>query len=177
MIYDKITKGDDGLRHVRAFSDERKRNFLQLEDVKIVDISHDFVFEPSCTKPFDDLQETNVTNAVVNSEEWFGRNLSEQTLRRAYSRESAISAERLETTKVFNSKKEIVDYDTLKEDMNCSVVIEFSGLWFAKKAFGPTYNIVQVRLHPEPDPEPEPEKDENNFDESYPEDYMFEDHE
>ena len=59
--------------------------------------------------------------------------------------------------------------------MNCSVVVEFSGLWFAKKAFGPTYNIVQVKLHPEP--EPEPEKDENNFDESYPEDYMFEDRE
>ena len=72
MIYDKITKGDDGLRHVRAFSDERKRNFLQLEDVKIVDISHDFVFESSCSKPFDELQETNVANAVVNSEEWFG---------------------------------------------------------------------------------------------------------
>lgn len=175
MIYDKITKGDDGLRHVRAFSDERKRNFLQLEDVKIVDISHDFVFESSCSKPFDELQETNVANAVVNSEEWFGRALSEQTLRRAYSREGAISAERLDTTKVFNSKKEVVDYDTLKEDMNCSVVVEFSGLWFAKKAFGPTYNIVQVKLHPDPDPDPE--KDENNFDESYPEDYMFEDRE
>jgi hypothetical protein len=46
----------------------------------------------------------------------------------------------------------------------CSVIVEFAGLWFAKKAFGPRWNLVQVKKR----------QPEEKFDESYPEDYMFE---
>ena len=37
MIYDTVSKGEDGLYHVRAFTDDRKRKFVQLNDVKIVE--------------------------------------------------------------------------------------------------------------------------------------------
>ena len=41
MIYDTVAKGEDGLYHVRAFTDERKRKFIQLNDVKIVEKTGD----------------------------------------------------------------------------------------------------------------------------------------
>jgi len=41
MIYDTVSKGEDGLYHVRAFTDERKRKFIQLNDVKIVEKTGD----------------------------------------------------------------------------------------------------------------------------------------
>ena len=46
--------------------------------------------------------------------------------------------------------------------MTCSIFVEFAGIWFAKKAFGPTWNLVQVKIHEEEiTPEPtEPEIDE-----------------
>jgi hypothetical protein len=35
-------------------------------------------------------------------------------------------------------------------------MLEYAGLWFAKKVFGPQWNLVQVVMLPEPEPEPEP---------------------
>ena len=54
----------------------------------------------------------------------------------------------------------------------CSLFVEFSGIWFAKKAFGPSWNLVQVKIHE--DESEEPEKEESPV-ESYQEEYMFED--
>jgi hypothetical protein len=164
MIYDKLSKGDDGLYHVRAFTDDRKKCFIQLNDVTLTDIGEDLVFEVQSEK-IDTVHETNVQNAIDNSNEWFGKVLTEKTLRAAYTREDTLSAERIPDTKVFSHEKELVEFDSLKVGDVCSVIVEFSGLWFAKKAFGPSWNIVQVKMHPPP---------EEKFDETYPEEYMFE---
>ena len=43
------------------------------------------------------------------------------------------------------------------------MIVEFSGLWFAKKTFGPIWNLVQVKLFADP------------IVDDYPEDYAFED--
>lgn len=168
MIYDKLTKGDDGLYHVRAFTDDRKKYFVQLNDVTITDVGDDVVFEVSTAEKVDAIHELNIQNAIDNSQEWFGKKLAEKTLRSAYTREDTLSAERLPGTKVFNSEKVLVDLDVIKPGDICSVIVEFSGLWFAKKAFGSSWNIVQVKMHPPP---------EEKFDETYPEEYMFEDDE
>ena len=55
--------------------------------------------------------------------------------------------------------------------MTCSIFVEFSGLWFAKKAFGPSWNLVQVKIHEDEKP---PEETEPEI-EAYPDQYMFED--
>jgi len=51
-------------------------------------------------------------------------------------------------------------------------LIEFSGLWFAKKAFGPSWNLVQVKVHEEKKSEPEIHEKE-----SYPDEYTIQDDE
>ena len=171
MIYDTVTKGEDGLYHVRAFTDERKKVFVQLNNVKIVDVSEDLAFEPADFTNVDAVHDLNIQNAVENGEIWFGRKVTDKTIKSAYIRDDTISAERIGNTKVFNADKEVVDFETIEVGSECSVIVEFSGLWFAKKAFGPAWNIVQVKINRPNEPEPEPEK----FDETYPDDYMFED--
>lgn len=167
MLYDKLTKGDDGLYHVRAFTDDRKKYFVQLNDVMVTDVNDDLVFETTSEK-IEAIHELNIQNAIDNSQEWFGKNLAEKTLRAAYTRESTLSAERIPETKVFSAEKALVAFETIEPGGACSVIVEFSGLWFAKKAFGPSWNIVQVKMNAPP---------EEKFDETYPEEYMFEDDE
>ena len=151
MLFNKITKAEDGSRHVRTFTDDRKRVFLQLDDVKIVETRPEFVFELADRTQVDAIHEENIKNAIENSEEWFGRSLSESTLKRAYLKDDVIGAEILENAKVFSDAKEVVEYDSIVvDDKPCSIILEYSGLWFAKKAFGPTWNVVQVKVHPDP---------------------------
>jgi hypothetical protein len=164
MLYDTLAKGDDGLYHVRAFTDERKKYFIQMNDVTITDVGDDLVFEPTPEK-IDGVHEMNIQAAIENSEAWFGKKLTEKTLRAAYTREDTLSAERIPDTRVFDAEKVPVDFDVIAAGDTCSVIVEFSGLWFAKKAFGPSWNIVQVKVSPPP---------EEKFDETYPEEYMFE---
>ena len=170
MIYDTPTKGEDGLYHVRAFTDERKRVFVQLNDVRIVETAEqDLTFEPADFSKIDDIHTVNVQNAIENGETWFGRKLADKTIKSAYIRDDTLSAELIPNTKVFSYDKEPVEFGAVEAGSQCSIIVEFSGLWFAKKAFGPAWNIVQVRLAKPDDP------DQETFDETYPDDYMFED--
>ena len=163
MIYNTLAKGEDGLYHVRAFTDERKRYFVQLDDVTITDVGDELVLDVHSDK-VDAIHELNIQNAIDNSEAWFGKKLQEKTLRNAYTRDDALSAERIPSTKIFDHEKAPFDYETLESGEVCSVIVEFAGLWFAKKAFGPRWNVVQVKKR----------QPEEKFDETYPEDYMFE---
>lgn len=167
MIYDTISKGEDGLYHVHAFTDERKRNFIQLDDVTIADTMNDITIDVDASEKIDAIHEANIQSAIESSESWFGKTVSEKTIRAAYMRDENLTTELIDQTKVFSFDKESLEIESLQPGMKCSVIVEFHGLWFAKKAFGPAWNIVQVRLN-KPD-EPEKEK----FDNTYPADYMF----
>jgi len=164
MIYDKISREDDGLYHVRAFTEDKKKNFIQLNNVKIIDVGDELVFETDSEK-INEIHEININNAIENSQAWFGKTLTEKTLRSAYTREDTICAEIIQSTKVFQYDKSVVNIDSIEPGEICSVIVEFAGLWFAKKAFGPSWNLVQVKKH----------QQEEKFDETYPDEYMFED--
>ena len=91
--------------------------------------------------------------ALENCESWFGKKLTESIIKGAYTSNldnGAMTCDRLEVTKVYNAQQELVDFDSLQTGKNCNVILEFAGLWFAKKAFGPTWNVVQVKVHPDP---------------------------
>ena len=173
MIYDTIAKGEDGLYHVHAFTDERKRQFVQLNDVTVIDTTDDITIDVNASEKIDAIHDANIQNAIDSSESWFGKKLTEKTIRAAYMRDETLTTERIEQTRMFGFDREPLEIDSLQVGMNCSVIVEFNGLWFAKKAFGPAWNIVQVRLN-KPDEPVEPEKE--KFDDTYPEEYMFGDY-
>lgn len=163
MIYDKPIKGEDGLYHVRAFTDERKRYFIQLNDATILDLNEEIVLN-TLSDEVEAVHELNIQNAINNSVEWFGKKLQEKTLRGAYTRDNTIPAERIAHTMFFNHDKSPTDFESLSTGEVCSVIVEFAGLWFAKKVFGPSWKVVQVKKH----------QPEETFDESYPDEFMFE---
>jgi hypothetical protein len=173
MIYSTPSKGEDGLYRVRAYTDERKRHFLRVDGAKIVDITdEDITFDVNGSDAVDTLHGMNIQNAIENAETWFGKKVAEKTIRSSYIRDETITADRIGATRIFGSDRVPLENDALQSDTMCSVILEFEGLWFAKKAFGPAWNVVQVKICSSKSCDAQ-----ESFDETYPEDYMFEDDE
>jgi len=156
MLYDAPVKGEDGLYFVKSLNDSKRKCLVQLNNVSITDIPGDTTITLNSDANMAKIQvidDHNLSTAVENAETWFGKKLSDKVVEGAYTSSIAdgqITGERLEVTKVFNSDQEPVDFDTIQSDKMCDVILEFAGLWFAKKSFGSSWNVVQVRLHPDP---------------------------
>lgn len=156
MIYNTPTKGDDGLYFVKVLNDDRRKCLIQLNKVKISDSSGEIsmdVISESNAKKIQDIDESNLESALENCESWFGKKLSESVIKGAYTSNldnGVITCDRLDVTKIYNARQEIVEFEAVQPDKTCDVILEYAGLWFAKKAFGPTWNVVQVRVHDDP---------------------------
>mgnify|MGYP003630772781 FL=1 len=88
MIYGVPSKGEDGLYHVHAFNDDRKRCFTRLNNVKMVEITDDdIMFDINGSDAIEALHDTNIQSAIENSETWFGKKLSDKTIRTSYIRD------------------------------------------------------------------------------------------
>jgi hypothetical protein len=84
---------------------------------------------------------------------WFGKQLSENVIKGAYTSslvDGQVTGERIENTKVFNTQQDPIDFESIQPGKTCDVILEFAGIWFAKKSFGSSWNVVQVRVHPDP---------------------------
>ena len=180
MIYDTLSKGEDGLYHSRALNDEKKRHLIQLNGVTVSDVDHE-TGEVSFEVTGEDNQAkvesvhvTNLQSALENSKTWFGKELPEKTISSAYTRSENLETDRISATRVFDHMKESVEFSSVTVGMSCTVLVEFSGLWFAKKAFGPSWNIVQLKI---PEAEVEVEVEAEAEEETYPDQYMIQDSE
>jgi len=156
MLYNAPAKGDDGLYFVKALNDSRRKCLVQLNGVKMADISGDIVMDLGSDANVSKIQVIDTENlgaAVENAETCFGKKLSDKVVEGAYTSSIAdgqVTGERIEVTKVFNSDQEEIDFETVQTGKTCDVILEFAGLWFAKKSFGSSWNVVQVRVHPDP---------------------------
>ena len=156
MIYNSPTKGEDGLYFVKVLNDDKRKCLVQLNKVKITDVSGEIVMDLGSdvnTQKVDVIDAANLEAALENCDSWFGKKLSEGVVKSAYTSNldnGSLTCERLDVTKVFNAQQENVDFDLVQPEKTCDVILEFAGIWFAKKAFGPTWNVVQVRVHDDP---------------------------
>jgi hypothetical protein len=156
MLYNSPVKGDDGLYFVKALNDSKRKCLVQLNKVKIADVSGDIVMELGSEMNTDKIKVIDTENlgaAVENAESWFGKKLSEKVVEGAYTSsvvDGQITGERIEVMKVFNAEQEEVDVENIQPGKTCDVILEFAGIWFAKKSFGSSWNVVQVRVHPDP---------------------------
>ena len=191
MIYETLARGPDGLYHVKARTDGGKRCLTQLKNVKVIEnengeIDIDVTESPDMSK-VDEIHELNTSSAFENSQTWFGKQLTEDRTKKFYCKKSTITADEISATKIYDARKTTMPLVDLKIGSACTVLLEFSGLWFGKKTFGSSWNLVQARLNPEPEPEPEPEvekipepeaPEENTIEveaaeEPYPDEYMI----
>lgn len=156
MLYNAPAKGEDGLYFVKALNDSKRKCLVQLNKVKIADVSGDIVIDletETNTSKIQVIDTDNLAAAVENAETWFGKKLTEKVVEGAYTSsitDGQITGERIEVLKVFNAEQEEVDFENLQPGKTCDVILEFAGLWFAKKSFGSSWNVVQVRVHPDP---------------------------
>ena len=174
MFYNPPVKGDDGLYFVKALNDDKRKCLVQLNAVTVSEVSGEMVFDVNYemnAAKIGDIESQNLIAARDNSEEWFGKQLSEKVINGAY--RSVLNGGQMTAdiiseppVRVFNMKQEPLDIESVQSEKVCDVIVEFAGLWFAKKAFGGHWNVVQVRLHDEPVKE-EPVTD------IYPDEYAF----
>jgi len=78
MIYTTPTKGDDGLYFVKALNDEKRKCFVQLNKVKITDVSGEVTMNldsDANTQKIDGIDTQNLDAALENCETWFGKKL------------------------------------------------------------------------------------------------------
>jgi len=158
---------EDGMYYVRA-SREGKKVFIQLNKVDVVSSENGTVTlnvgENNLAK-VQAIDDAVLAAALENSNAWFGRDLMESTLAGTYTKSlvgSILEVDRIHHTRVFDANLEPTSFADIQEGKKLNVIAEFGGLWFAKKSFGPVWNLVQAKIHSKPQPE-------------YPEDPVFED--
>ena len=78
MIYNTPTRGEDGMYHVKAITDEKKRCFVQLSNVKVTEVDNDAgevsfeVTDEDNQAKLNVIHVSNLQSALENSKEWFG---------------------------------------------------------------------------------------------------------
>ncbi len=175
MLYSTPKKIPDGRYYLKVTTDEGNRVMLQLNNTTLVT---KFSSEENVTLSLSEdgqhrveaVNEVNLEKAGQNSQEWFGKTVTEKTLQAAYTTHlngnimnvGKATVNKTVVTKCYDHNKESVDLDQLDENTLCDVMVELSGLWFAKKTFGPIWRLAQIRLKSPPK-------------KKYPDEYLFAD--
>ena len=161
----------DDEKRVYTMSGENRPVFKQFNNVRVEEITDDslvFNLQDNDVSSYDDDMKAA---AQENSKEWFGREVSEKTITKAYTSpvknglfetQFLKSGEGLNRVKVFDHEKNQVDFQDLKEGTICNVVVQLKYIWFVKRNFGPEWFSVQLKTAKPPDKDPY-------------EDYLFQD--
>ena len=173
MIYGEPKKLPDGRYYLKVSTDDGNRCMVQLNNT---DLLTKFSESENVTLSLTDkslekiqaINTENITQAKENSELWFGRQVSDKTIDAAYTPNvkgntlisSKATVNKNVVTRCYDHEKNLINLDDLNEDVKCDVIIEFSGLWFMKKTFGPIWRLAQIRLKAPPK-------------KLYPDDYLF----
>jgi hypothetical protein len=122
-----------------------------------------------------------LTKAKESKVEWFGKELSDETIDNAFQESitdgllgaSLASVKGQIVTMAYDISKNPVALSDVPAGTKCDVLFELSGLWFLKKSFGPIWRVIQVRVRTGPRPPvvpkeylftDEPEEDEDPAD-------------
>jgi len=179
MEYGKPQKLPDGRYFLRISGATHQVNGLVLQDA--LEAKSVGFKVPASLEIFKTIDEQIVSKAKESKVEWFGKELSDETILNAYQESvtdgtlsASLAAVRGQvTTTVFDTQKNPVPIQDVKAETTCDVVFELAGLWFLKKSFGPVWRVLQVRVRGTPKPpapkeymftdEPEDEEDPADF--------------
>jgi len=159
MIFtDTPTQSEDGTYFVRATTDEKKKVFIQLNRITVAEETDgDVSFRldhSTATKKVQAIDTECLRAAFEHAEAWFGKPMTETQLTRAFQasvgEDGALSCDVIPPTKIFDADLEVVGLHDLNAGRAVNAIVEFAGLWFAKKTFGPLWNVVQVKMHAPP---------------------------
>lgn len=178
MIFGKPKKLPDGRYYLKVSKDDESRVMYQLNKTKLVtkfDDSENVTLDLTDTAValISKVDEEILAAAKANCLDWFGKTLADKTLETAFSKsvngnvmnvgKATLKGQVL--TKVFDPVTKVsVESSVLEADVQCDVMLEFSGVWFMKKTFGAIWRIAQARILAPPK-------------KLYPDEYLFQDSE
>jgi hypothetical protein len=154
MEYATPQKLPDGRYFLKITGARHQVNGLILQD-SLASKSVNFKTE---SKIFSEIDEQILTQAKLSKQEWFGKDLSDETIQNAWQESvtDGILGASLATVKgqvvtvAFDTRKNPVELQDIQPETSCDVVLELSGLWFLKKSFGPIWRVLQVRVRAPP---------------------------
>jgi hypothetical protein len=129
---------------------------------------------------FENIDNELLSQAEVSKLEWFGKDVSAETIRSAYQASLSTDGELSASLAAIKGKVVTTFFDVQKNPVEeisgaCDFLFELAGLWFLKRSFGPIWRVVQVRQRSAPKPktkgypvefqfadEPEPEAEEDD---------------
>lgn len=146
MEFGSVVKVPDGRYYLKT----SKNNRLVLKGLKKTDLTTKPVQIRLSAKQVDDVRaiEKLIENqARGSSKEWFGREVSESTLEKAF--HSSISPDGImELSLSVNATFWGPDRQQL-EDVpgpgTFDLIIDLTGVWFLKKTYGPIFKVVQAK--------------------------------
>jgi hypothetical protein len=156
MEFTKPVKLPDGRYFLKINGTRRQVNDVLLQD-DLVGKSVNFKVETGLDV-FQSIDEEILGHAKQSKVEWFGKELSDETINNAYQESvtDGILSSSLATIKgeivtlAFDRQKNPVPLQDIKADTRCDVMFELAGLWFLKKSFGPIWRVIQVRVRGAP---------------------------
>ena len=154
IVYGTPKKLPDGRYFVKVSKADSSRVMIQLNKVKVItqlDQSDDVTLElnQAALDKVSGIDANNVSSAKQNCESWFGKTLADQTLETAYNKstqDASMNTTKAKVLKIFAHDKTPVEDIGVQAGVTCDVILEFAGIWFLKKTFGPVWRIAQVRL-------------------------------
>lgn len=151
MEYGNPQKLPDGRYFLKINGARHQVNGVTLQD-SLTAKSVSFKIEDS--KLFSTVDSELLTQAKASRVEWFGKELSDETIANAFQESvtDGILSATLATVKgevvtsAFDTHKNPLELQDVPIDSKCDLLLELSGLWFLKKSFGPIWRVIQVRV-------------------------------
>ena len=153
MDYGKPQKLPDGRYFLRISGKTQQVNGLALQD-SLSTKTVNFKVPEGASDIFKGIDEELLSQAKTSKVEWFGKELSDETIMNAFQESvtdgilgaSLASVKGQVTTTAFDTQKNPVELQAVKAESKCDVMLELAGLWFLKKSFGPIWRVLQVRV-------------------------------
>jgi len=182
MEYGKPQKLPDGRYFLRISGKTQQVNSLVLQD-SLETKTVKFNVPEGTLDIFKTIDEELLAQAKASKVEWFGKELSDDTILNAFQESvtdgvldaSLATVKGQVTTTAFDTQKNPVELQAVKSESKCDVVLELAGLWFLKKSFGPIWRVLQVRVRGGASPPPPKEymfTDEPEDDDEDPADFL-----
>jgi len=151
MEYGKPQKLPDGRYFLKITGARHQVNGLTLQDPLSSKTVNLVVPDPAL---FAQVDADIMTRAKASKMEWFGKDLSDETIVNAFQESvtDGVLGASLTTIKgeivttVFDTQKNPLEVQDVKGSSKVDVLLELSGLWFLKKSFGPIWRVTQVRV-------------------------------
>lgn len=156
VTYEDPVKLSDGRYFVKA-STNGSPVYVSLKGVVIDDLDADDIelkLSGGDVQIVDEWDKRFVSSAVVNSTKWFHKEISSDVIQSYFvsSLETDGTLEVLPNlgpkgkpnVAVFDSNKSQIK--TVEPGTSALVLLQFEGMWFLRKTFGPVWRLVQVRV-------------------------------